>query len=137
MSSPVKVSEAASIALHAMIVMAAAPGETHSTKNIAAKLKVSEAHLSKVLQRLSRAGLAKPVRGPKGGFRLGKPADVMSLLDIYEVIEGPFTGQACLLERPICNGKCCVLGDLLGQVNAMRDHFAATTLEQAVRGLTE
>jgi len=92
MSGVLKISNAATIALHAMTYLAAFPDNKHMTKEIASLHQVSEAHLSKVLQRLTRAGLVKAVRGPKGGFSLAKSADEISLLEVYETIEGTLEG---------------------------------------------
>lgn len=135
MPSLIRISEAASIALHAAMILALDEGKTCSTRAIAATLRVSDAHLSKVLQRLTRVGLVTPVRGPKGGFRLGRDAGTITLLDVYEAIEGPIQPHTCLLERPICEGQCCIVGSLLKQVDAVRDRLEETTLAQAVEHL--
>ncbi|MCF8044104.1 MAG: Rrf2 family transcriptional regulator, partial [Desulfarculaceae bacterium] len=70
MQQLLKISEAASLALHTMGLLASRPGEQVPTRELAARLKVSEAHLAKVMQRLGRAGLVRSQRGPKGGFAL-------------------------------------------------------------------
>ena len=57
MPNVLKVSEAASLALHTTVLLAANSGELLSTREIASTLKMSAAHLSKVLQRLARHGL--------------------------------------------------------------------------------
>ena len=62
----IKISEASSLAIHAMVFLAAKPGEKLSTSYIASEIKVSEAHLSKVLQRLNKVGLVVSSRGPSG-----------------------------------------------------------------------
>ena len=127
-SSLLKISEAASLALHTMAILACNPGQTISTREIAGQLKVSEAHLAKVLQRLGRAGLVKSQRGPGGGFVLGREPGEISLLDIYEVTEGPLPGRNCLLNRPACNGQC-ILGGLLSQVeDQVKTYFSQTRL---------
>ena len=51
-----KLSEAASLALHSMVLSAVFPGRKVSAREIATELDVSEAHLAKVLQRLARRG---------------------------------------------------------------------------------
>jgi Rrf2 family protein len=123
-----KVSEAASLALHAMTVLATNPGRAISTSEIAEGLGVSENHLSKVFQRLARAGLVRSTRGPKGGFSLDRAADDLTLLDVYEAIEGPLVPRSCLFGRPVCNGQC-ILGDLLHSVNTqIHDRLATTKL---------
>lgn len=131
MSSLPGISEAASIGWHAMILLADAGEELRSTAEIAEILQVSGAHLSKVLQRLTRAGLVEAVRGPRGGFRLGKSAKEITVLEIFEAIEGPIQERQCLLRKPVCNGKCCILGGLLRQVNELKENLGTLTLEEA------
>ena len=52
MSTMLRISEAASLAMHAMLLLAKAPETILSTHEAATKLGVSEAHLAKVMQRL-------------------------------------------------------------------------------------
>jgi Rrf2 family protein len=127
MSSILKISEAASLALHSMALLAATPGKLVPTREIASKFHVSEAHLSKVLQRLTKAGLVKSIRGPKGGFMLGKPANEMSLLDVYESIEGPLVPTECLLGYSVCRNGKCILGGLLETVDKQISKYLAET----------
>jgi Rrf2 family protein len=56
---------------------------------------VSTTYLLKHLQALSAAGLLQSVPGPKGGYRLAKPADKITLLDIVLAIEGPEPAFRC------------------------------------------
>jgi len=128
-SNVLRISDAASLALHAMVLLAAHPDTGISTKQIAHDLQVSEAHLSKVLQRLTKVGLAASTRGPRGGFTLAAPAESIMLLEVYEAIEGPLVATECLLGTRICNGRQCILGDLLTTVDGqVRDYLATTRL---------
>ena len=72
---------------------------------------------SKVLQRLGKMDYVKPVRGPKGGFVLGKPSKKINMLEIYELIDGPIAVEQCLLGTYICGGDKCILGNLLYDIN--------------------
>jgi len=129
MSNVLKVSEAASLALHTMVLLAANPGADLSTKKIASTLRVSEAHLSKVLQRLSKVALVRSARGPKGGFMLGRDGKEITLLEVYEAIEGPLAPSDCLLGTRICGGKECILGEVLETTNKqVREYLARTKL---------
>jgi len=116
MSKMLNISEAATIALHTTALLADDPEKMLSVKDIVNKITVSPAHLSKVLQRLGKVGLVKSLRGPKGGFLLAKDPHEITLLDVYESIDGPMTSSACLLDSPICNGKC-ILDTVLEDVN--------------------
>jgi len=131
MSSILRISEAASLALHSMAFLASDPERPVSTKEIASKLNISEAHLSKVLQRLTRVGLLKSTRGPKGGFVLGKPARDISLLDVYESIEGPMVPNECLLGKPVYAKDKCILGGLLEEVDKqVKQYLTKTALDK-------
>ena len=131
MSSTLKISEAASLALHTTVLLAANADRLLSTHEIAETLGVSEAHLAKVMQRLHHAGLVRSIRGPKGGFGLAKPGARIALLDVYQAIEGPLGAETCLLGRRVCRGKKCVLGGLLGAVNKqVRDYLSKTKLSE-------
>ena len=131
MSSVLKISEAAVLALHGMAFLASNSDESSSTREIAVKLRVAEAHLSKVLQRLSKVGLVKSIRGPKGGFSLGKASDEISLLDIYESIDGKFESANCLFGDPIYSVDECILGGLVKSINEqVRSYLAETKLSQ-------
>lgn len=138
MPTPIlKISEALSLALHAMAYLSNEPDRSRRVKEVAKRLKASEAHLSKVLQALARAGLLQATRGPKGGYRLAKKPEEITLMEIYEVINGPLEDQACLFKEPLCSGERCLLGDLLSDVNQLvRKHFSQTTLKDAQNILT-
>lgn len=110
MAGVIQISEAASIALHTTLWLAAHPDELQNSKVICRRFGFSEAHFAKVMQALSRAAVVKSVRGPRGGSRLARPADQITLLDVYEAIEGKMQGGRCLLPKEICPGGCCELG---------------------------
>lgn len=125
MSEIIKISEAATLALHAMVILSANPDKPLSAKHIASKLSASGDHLSKVLQRLVRIGLITSTKGPNGGFMLKKPSEQIYLIDIYEAIEGPFIHKECLLENRLCNKDDeCIFGGMLGKIsNELKEHM--------------
>lgn len=129
MANILKFSDAVSLALHTVVLLAANGKRSMSTREIAAALYASEAHLSKVLQRLTRVGLVKSIRGPKGGFELTGDPDSTSLLSVYEAIEGQLEGTDCLLGKRLCDGKSCILGELLKSTNRqVREYLSQTVL---------
>ena len=130
MQNSVRISEAASLAIHTMVYLAGDPSNHYSAGRLAGVLCVSEAHLAKVLQRLTRAGLLVSVRGPRGGFRLAKGGDEITLLDVFEAIDGPFEPADCLMHDRTCGHMGCLFGDLLGDINSqVRSYFGGRTLE--------
>ena len=130
MNSILKISEAASLALHTMQHLAATDGRSVTTHELADALHASEAHLSKVLQRLGKVGLAQSTRGPKGGFVLGPKGRDITLLEVYEAIDGPLATAGCLLGHPVCRGEnYCMLGGLVSALNRqVKDYLKGATL---------
>lgn len=129
MGSILKISEAVSLAIHAVIITALKNDERVSTSEIAAAIEASEAHLSKVMQRLVKAGIVKSNRGPGGGFVLAEKPSKIKLIDIYIAIEGSFPHSNCLFEKKICGKRACFLGDFLRKINAeCSDYFRNTTV---------
>jgi Rrf2 family protein len=131
MADVIKISDATALALHSMVYLAGGPEKQATTGEIAEIHEVSRHHLAKVHQRLRKAGLIVSHRGPGGGIGLAKDAAKITLLDIYEAMEGPFTNRPCLLGKAACPLDHCVLAGLLpGLVRQVRDYFAGTTLAQ-------
>ncbi|UXS38324.1 Rrf2 family transcriptional regulator [Agrobacterium tumefaciens] len=56
---------------------------------------VSTSYLLKHLQSLSNAGIVATVPGPKGGYRLARATDRITLLDIVLAVEGPQPAFRC------------------------------------------
>ncbi len=131
MSTALRISDAASLGLHAGALLAATPDRRLTAAHMAGELGASKAHLSKVLQRMKGAGLVHSGRGPKGGFRLALPPDKIALLDVYRAVEGGLSLSNCLLPRPVCDGEACILGSLMRSVNReLHAHLEHTTLAE-------
>jgi Rrf2 family protein len=131
MAGLVRVSEAASLGLHAAMLLACATSPWVRTRDLGERIGASQAHLVKVLQSLARAGLVETERGPHGGARLARPAGEITLLRVYEAIDGPLETTECLLARPICDGTCCMVGKMLYRMNQdVREHLARTSLAE-------
>ncbi len=123
MSEFVKFSDAANLAFHAMIELSAQPEEEIPLKEIARRLQASEAHLSKVMQRLRKVGLVSASRGPAGGYRLARPLNEITFAEIFQAIEGTITPRSCLFGTPVCRHPGCGLGRFIGQINRQVQEF--------------
>ena len=112
-------SEAASIGIHCMVFIAKSDKMVNVNK-LSEKFNFSKHHVAKVMQRLNKVGMLGSSRGPAGGFFLKvSPAEV-SLLDIYEAIEGKLPKMNCPMGYDHCPFKKCLLGTI---VNDMSEHF--------------
>ena len=119
MDGAFKISEAGGLAIHSVTLIARlGRDEPVKLARLAKLLKASETHLGKVLNRLAQARIVTSKRGPAGGFTLGPRAAELTLLDIYELIDGPIGESDCLLGYLACPLGGCVLGDAVAKINA-------------------
>lgn len=91
-----KLSDGVEQAIHCVGMLAGlSEGGVLSAAALAEFHGVSTSYLLKHLQALSGAGIVATVPGPKGGYRLARPADAITLLDIVLAVEGPAPAFRC------------------------------------------
>lgn len=135
--SILKISDAAAIAIHTVVILDSAPDKLFSNKELATMLEVSDNHLSKILQRLCKAKIVESIRGPKGGFTLVDGGSNFTLLQIYEAIEGSLDITNCLLKKSFCTSGC-LLGDFLFSINnQFKDYFEKTKISDLTAKLPD
>jgi Rrf2 family protein len=89
-----------------------APGEYALAKTVAADTGIPAHFLAKILQELARDGFLKSSKGPGGGFRLGQPAEDISMLRIVEAVDGAGCLDRCIGGSPECNDRAaCPMHD--------------------------
>jgi len=130
----IKFPEAASLGIHAAVMLAGGNGRA-SAKELAERLSASEAHLAKVMQRLVHEGIVESTRGPKGGFALARPAGEVTLLEIYQAIEGAVEPASCVFGAPVCGRKRCVFRGVTEELDGrLRAYLANATLSDLAEG---
>lgn len=109
MSRLVHISEAASLAIHSMALIASSATRLNA-KMISEILHVSQNHLAKILQVLAKNEYLESNRGPGGGFTFKKKAEDISMLEIYQLIEGNVECQFCGISENDCPFISCIFG---------------------------
>src|ERR1700746_2542445 len=95
-----RLTRASSYALHALVYMAAQKHNRPVPSHIVAKARgIPERFLLKVLKPLVSARVLHSVKGPNGGYRLGRSPSDISMLEIVEAVDGPIRGQAPLSQN--------------------------------------
>lgn len=98
-----KMSEGVEWALHSCLNLTWLPaGEAVPTAQLAAFYGLPAAYLNKQLQALARGGVLSSISGPRGGFRLARNPERITLLDVVVAIEGPDEAFRC--EQLLKNG---------------------------------
>ena len=68
------------------------------SSTIAKEYGIPLEYLLKILQQLTKAGVLRSKRGPRGGFTLAKPVEEINLLEIIESVDGPLVLHLHLAE---------------------------------------
>lgn len=93
----------ADYALRLMLDIGANPGAV-STADIARRQEIPYQFLRKVARTLVRKGLLTSERGARGGLRLARPAESITLLEIVSAF-GPPSLNRCMVDPPRCERR--------------------------------
>lgn len=74
-------------ALRAVSELAAADA-ARTVEQLSVAQKIPSKYLESILGELRRGGLLRSQRGPDGGYRLGRPANQISIADIIRALDG-------------------------------------------------
>ena len=103
----IRVSTRGRYALRAMVDLAQHAGNGPvSRQEIAERQEISADYLAQLFRRLQSAGLVKGVKGPGGGYRLGRDAAHIRAGDIVRAAEGPVAVVHCALPCPDGGPSC-------------------------------
>lgn len=65
-----------------------------SSSELVQRLRLPAAYAQKIMSKLVRAGILHSDRGPRGGFRLIRKAETVTLLDIIDAVDGRAPDQS-------------------------------------------
>ena len=94
-----------------MSQMAGDPGQVFSASDLAGRLGLGAATVSKILKSLARHELVVSVRGQRGGYSLSRSPQRITLADIVDALEEqPFGLTECSAHAGLCGieGGCRV-----------------------------
>lgn len=99
-----KITRACDYAMRALLHMAAKPSSTVFMRSDLAKLSnVPDSFLGKIMQSLAKADILVSERGKRGGFRLEKRPEDISMYDVIIAIEGDLKITDCLYDDEYCD----------------------------------
>jgi Rrf2 family transcriptional regulator, iron-sulfur cluster assembly transcription factor len=113
------------------IAFHAGRSNTVSAADIAERMALARRGMEPLLQALSRAGLIDSIRGPRGGYRLGRPARDIRLSEIVAVISGEEEDTAHMPSGRLQEVATIRLWQELDE--AVTTRLAALTLEDLLR----
>ncbi|MFK5857180.1 MAG: Rrf2 family transcriptional regulator [Bacteroidota bacterium] len=116
MANIINFSDAASIGLHSMIIIAKSDKPINAIQ-LSEKLGKSKHHIGKILQRLVKDGLLTSTRGPSGGFEIIVDPKEITLYDVYTCIEGKSRVKLCSEDHHICPVDKCIRKNLIKRLS--------------------
>jgi len=98
-----RVSKLTDYATVVMAAMAEQPQDLHAASGLAERTRLELPTVSKLLKQLAASGLIESRRGVNGGYRLVRAPDQISVLEIYEAMEGKLAMTDCADHQGACN----------------------------------
>lgn len=130
-----------SLALHALGHMALDPDRPRTSEDLAMMHGTHPVVVRRVLGPLRQAGILMSEKGHGGGWRLARPADEVTLEQIYRALDEPFLapmsfapapGHPCAIEAAMADTVAAALTEAEGVIAR---HFAARSLGDIARAL--
>ena len=119
--------------------MASRPDRQVNASEIADSTGLPQPIVGKILKLLARQDLLNSHRGAKGGYRLARGADEISVAAIIEAVEGPISITECVDDAP---GECsqepiCPVRSNWQRINrAVRQALDGITLQEMTQPVT-
>jgi len=139
-----KIGDGVEWAIHCCAALAGLPGDGSLPAAKLAELHgVPAAYLAKHLQALAAAGIVQALPGRRGGYRLARPAEELTLLEIVTAVEGDEPAFRCteIRRRGPCKGlpaslfpaPCAIASAMARAEAAWRRELQATSVADLVR----
>lgn len=136
--------------LHCLLhLVGRAADDAPSSRDVAEFQGVSPSYVAKLFTQLEKAGLVAAAEGIRGGFRLARPADTITVLDVIDALEGDKPLFRCREVRRNCvlygdkppahatRGVCGIHAIMLDAEQRMRAALAEHTLADIDNGVAE
>lgn len=116
-----KYSKATNYALHTMVYLGTLPeGSMIGVQRLADMQKLSPTYLSKILTKLAKGGLIESTTGVNGGYKVSKPKDKISFLDVIKTIEGDSNLFSCSMNH---NEGCMIENVMMEAEQNMKEEL--------------
>lgn len=130
-----KINQASAYALHALMYMVRHMTQLPATSSMIAKAEgIPAGYLAKVMQQVAKAGFIRSVKGRSRGYVFAKRPDEISLLGLFEALEGRPLFTDCPLRHCACGGtsrNCRIFAQWVGATRHFRELLDETTVASA------
>ena len=100
---------------------------------ISARQKISLSYLEQLFGKLRRKEIVESVRGPGGGYLMGKDMRQLTVSEIILAVDEPIDATQCGGKENCRDDEKCITHDLWAQLNKrIFDYLGGVTLKQLV-----
>ncbi len=104
-----------------------------SLSDIAKRQEISISYLEQLFSKLRKKGLVTSIRGALGGYRMAKPLDQISVMNIISAVDESVDARACEGEGNCQDGAMCLTHDLWsGLSNHIEQYLSNVTLAELI-----
>jgi Rrf2 family protein len=130
-----KIKKSSAYALHALMYMVRHDTQLPATTTIIAKSEgIPQDYLAKIFQQLVKARLIKAVKNKNRGYIFTKPPEEISLLELFETVEGGPLFDDCFLRHCKCGGtseNCRIFSSWINATKKVKKILEETTVANA------
>jgi Rrf2 family protein len=135
--------------LHCLLWLVEPAAEPASSRDLAELQGISPSFMAKIFPKLEKAGIVAASEGIRGGYRLARSADQITVLDVVDAIEGKKPLFDCQEIRGRCalyggkppssstSGVCGIHAVMIRAEQSMRQELARTTLGDLARSTSK
>lgn len=114
-----------------MTALAYEPARLQTSQELAGSTHLAAPTVAKLLKLLGKAGLVESSRGARGGYRLARSPEQITVADIVSALEGPIALTECAVHRGCgIESHCGVRANWRVINDAIRSALEAVTLAQ-------
>jgi Rrf2 family nitric oxide-sensitive transcriptional repressor len=124
------------LAMRTLMFCAVNTGRTVRRHEIAQACNASENHLAQVIHLMAQHGFIRTVRGRNGGLVLGRPAETITVGEVFRTFEAPVPFADCFVPQgcscPLME-SCRLRGSLTTALDALYGALDRVSLSDLVR----
>lgn len=117
------------------LAMNSSDEQLESIRNIAKRRNLSDKYLERIIGMLRSANIVTSMRGAKGGYRLSRDPEQITVYDILTAVEGDLAPVECLVKSTDCGidcNKCPTRGVWDKMWRLIKDSVKDTSLKELI-----
>lgn len=100
-----KISRRFDYGLQVMLALVSTADQPIATAALSRELNIPLPFMHQIIHTLMQKGLIRTTPGPRGGIRLNRAPDTISIREIMEALEGPIRLSPCLEDPSACDRR--------------------------------